>query len=85
MEIERCLREGDDWRIRVSYKGQPIEVWISRENIDDLIPGENPSEAHVVEALRAHHATFERAVNSVVQKRSGFVPTEFSSIKLYGG
>ena len=79
MEIERCRPEGDDWKITVRYEGQPVTVMVSRENIDDLLPDTNPSEVHVLQALREHRARFEDAVKSAVMKTDSR-PAEFSSL-----
>ncbi len=80
MEIERCRPEGDDWHLKLRHRGQIIFVAVARPEIDALIDGENPSETHVVEALRDHREALERAVDAAVLGQGR--PDTFASLKV---
>ena len=80
MEIERCRLDGDDWHLKLRHRGQIIFVAVERAQIDALIEGENPSEAHVVDALRGHREALERAVDSAVLGQDA--PGAFSSLRV---
>ena len=80
MEIERCRREGDEWHPKLRHRGQLIFVAVARPEIEALIEGENPSEVHVVDALREHRKTLERAVDAAVLGKDR--PRAFASLKV---
>jgi hypothetical protein len=80
MDIERCRLDGDEWHLKLRHRGQIIFVAVARPEIDALIEGENPSEAHVVEALRGHRDALERAVDAAVLKEDR--PGEFASLSV---
>jgi hypothetical protein len=80
MEIERCRLDGDEWHLKLRHRGQLIFVAISRAEVEPLIEGVNPSEAHVVQALRGHSEALERAVDAAVLGRDK--PGEFASLRI---
>ncbi len=80
MEIERCRPEGDEWHLKLRHRGQLIFVAVARSEIEALIGGENPSEAHVVEALRERRDALERAVDAAALGKDR--PAEFASLKV---
>ncbi len=82
MEIERCRPEGDEWHLKLRHRGQIIFVAVARPEIDALIEGENPSEAHVVDALRKHGEPLERAVDAAVLGKDK--PDAFASLRVLG-
>jgi hypothetical protein len=80
MEIERCRLEGDEWHLKLRHRGQIIFVAITRAEIAPLIEGENPSEAHVVDALRDVAGELERAVDAAVLGKAQ--PGRFASLRV---
>ena len=80
MEIERCRPEGDEWHLKLRHRGQIVFVAVERAEIEALIEGENPSEAHVVDALREHAGALERAVDAAVLGQDE--PGEFASLRV---
>jgi hypothetical protein len=80
MEIERCRPHGDEWHLKLRHRGQLIFVSVARPEVDALIEGENPSEAHVVDALRENGEALERAVDAAVLGQDK--PGEFASLRV---
>jgi hypothetical protein len=80
MEIERCRPEGDGWHLKLRHRGQIVFVAVERAEIDALIEGENPSEAHAVDALRDNREALERAVDAAVLGQDG--SGRFASLRI---
>ena len=80
MEIERCRPRGDEWHLKLRHRGQLIFVAVARPQIEALIEGENPSETHVVEALRENAEALGQAVDAAVLGQDK--PGAFASLKV---
>ena len=80
MEIERCRPHGDEWHLKLRHRGQLIFVSVSNSEIEALIEGENPSETHVLDALREHHEALGQAVDAAVLGQDK--PGAFASLKV---
>ena len=82
MQIDRAiLKEPGTWRLETVYLGQHVNFSVSHDDVLDLVEGENPSEAHVVDALRRNEGDFEAAVKAVVG-RDGSPPEKFASLSV---
>ena len=80
MDIERCHDDGEDWKLKLRHRGQIIFVAVSREEVTNLVDGENITEVTVLDALRKHHDALERAVDAAVLEEEK--PAEFSSLRV---
>ena len=80
MQIDRVIRQDPaTWRLETVYLGQHVNFTLSHDEVLALVDGENPSEAHVVDALREHMSELEAAVQAVVGD-DGSPPRTFGSL-----
>lgn len=82
MQIDRVIRkEPGAWRLETVYLGQHVNFTLGHDDVLGIVEGENPSEAHVVDALRDNKDEFEAAVKAVVGK-DGTPPKKFGSLTI---
>ena len=80
MEIDRVIRQDDTtWRLETVYLGQHVNFTLSHDDVLGVVEGENPIEAHVVDALRDNKDDLEAAVKAVVGG-DGTPPDKFGSL-----
>ena len=82
MQIDRVIRkEPGTWRLETVYLGQHVNFTLAHDDVLGIVEGENPSEAHVVDALRDNHDDLEAAVKAVVGD-DGTPPRKFGSLSV---
>ena len=80
MQIDRVTRRDPaTWRLETVYLGQHVNFTLSHDDVLGVVEGENPSEAHVVDALRENRDDLEAAVKAVVGN-DGTPPAKFGSL-----
>ena len=80
MQIDRVIRRDPaTWRLETVYLGQHVNFTLSDDDVLGVVEGENPTEAHVVDALRANQDDLEAAVKAVVGGE-GTPPKKFGSL-----
>ena len=82
MQIDRVIRrEPGRWRLETVYLGQHVNFTLSHDDVLGVVDGENPTEAHVVDALRENVDDLEAAVSAVVGD-DGRPPEKFGSLSV---